>query len=175
VVVGLVAGALVLFPPRVTIESVTSDASDPLSTLFVIKNSWVLPLRDVVPFIGVCELRGTATPPRGPRILTVKGNCEDRAAVRLVPWSWPARNLGIDERFTVRMSDTEAVSAFHNHADWLTFAGGDITVGATFKIWPFPKQIQRMARFVAQKQRDGKFQWVPQALEEVQRPRRPPN
>src|ERR1700674_1271377 len=55
VVVGLVAGALFLFPPRLTID-LLGDSSDPYAVSFVVKNAWVLPMRNVTPFLGLCEL-----------------------------------------------------------------------------------------------------------------------
>src|ERR1700688_4769938 len=55
ILIGLVAGALFLFPPRLTVEMV-GESSDPYFVSFVIKNAWVLPMRDVTPFLGLSNL-----------------------------------------------------------------------------------------------------------------------
>jgi hypothetical protein len=153
VIVAIVAGALFLFPPRVTVDSSGAfDASDPLSTSFVIKNTWVLPLRGVMPFVGHCEFRVTSH-------ITLEGDCStSRGSSRFVVPSWGSRNLDVDEKFSIALA-----SVFNTPAG--TFSGGDITIGVTFRPWIIPYPIERMFRFVAQKQRDGRFSWVPQALD----------
>lgn len=148
VVVGLVVGYLVLWPPRLLVEPLGPfDSSDPLSATFLIKNGWLLSLRDVVPFVGVCTFDVAPG-------FRVQGNCADRGAARFVMPFWKSRDLDVDDRFTIALADVLNTPA-------ASFAGGDITVGARFKPWLWPRYTERMFRFVAKKQRDGKYVWVP--------------
>jgi hypothetical protein len=151
VVVGLMAGAVLLYPPRITIE-LFGDNQNPYFASFAIKNSWVLPVRDVVPFLGLCELHLSYPNTE------FKGNCSNRGAVRLTPPKWRPRDLFVDETFTAAISDI-----FKFDAD--AVVGGDITMGITFKPWISPFTSERMFRFVGQKGADGKYRWLPEALE----------
>jgi hypothetical protein len=152
VVVGLMAGAVLLYPPRITIE-LFGDNQNPYFSSFVIRNSWVLPVRDVVPFLGLCELY-LSNPST-----VFRGDCSDRGAVRLIPPKWRPRNLSVDEKFTAAISD---IFKFDPDAT----VGGDITMGLTFKPWISPFTSERMFRFIGQKSADGKYRWLPEALEE---------
>jgi hypothetical protein len=151
VIVGLIAGAVILYPPRITIE-LFGDDQNPYLASFVIRNSWVLPVRDVVPFLGLCKLY-LSNP-----ITVFKGNCSNRSAVRLIPPKWRPRDLSVDEKFTAAISD---IFKFDSSA----VIGGDITMGVTFKAWISPFTSERMFRFIGQKSADGKYRWLPEALE----------
>jgi hypothetical protein len=115
-------------------------------------------MRAVTPFLGLCQLNldHPINTPTGPETLDLVGNCTDHAAVRMMPPSWKARDLGVDESFSERIVDV------FNVPGW-SFVGGDIVVGATFKPWYWPGQIERYFRFVGQRQRDGSYRWVPEA------------
>jgi hypothetical protein len=152
VIVTIVAGFLFLWPPRVGVSSSGPfDASDPLSTSFSIKNTWVLPLDKVQASLGLCKFQVT------PQLL-FQGNCNQMGTVRIaVPkWNTP-RYLDVDEQFSVVIADV-----FNTPAK--EFAGGDITVAVNFRPWIVPITMERQFRFVANRQRDGKFYWTPEAL-----------
>jgi hypothetical protein len=87
-----------------------------------------------------------------------KGNCSNRGAVRLIPPKWRPRDLSVDEKFTAAISD---IFKFDPSA----VVGGDITMGVTFKPWVSPFTSERMFRFISQKGADGKYMWLPEALE----------
>jgi hypothetical protein len=150
--VGLVAGGLFLLPPRVTVESLAPfDASDALSTSFVIKNAWILSLDEVQAFLGICEFRAS------PQI-TIQGNCAHPGATPMTAPPWKPHHLDVDEKFSIVIGEVWNTPA-------ATFSGGDITVVVTFKPWISPFRQGRQFRFVASKQRDGKFYWSPQAID----------
>ena len=46
-----------------------------------------------------------------------------------------------------------------------TFGGGDIIIIAYFRIPFIPHDLSRPYRFVAERQRNGKFHWLPQPIE----------
>jgi hypothetical protein len=143
-------GALTLFPPKVSIESAGEyDQADPLSASFIVKNDWFLALSGVTPFLGLCEFLARAP-------ADLKGDCVNRGAVRISAPRWTPRRLEVGESFTVALGDVFKGSV-------PKFAGGDITIGITFKISPWP--MTRIARFVAQEQRNGKYRWLPEALD----------
>jgi hypothetical protein len=149
VIVGLTAGALFLLPPRITVE-LFADPADPYYVSFLIKNAWILPLRNVTPFMGLCRLQ-ISNPPT-----VINGNCADPAAVRLIPPKWKPRDLAVDESFAAPIENTFKI-------DLYAFAGGDIVLGASYKPWIWPWAIERAFRFVSQKMQDGHYRWVPEA------------
>jgi hypothetical protein len=151
VVVGLVSGALFLFPPKLTVD-LLGDPSDAYATSFVIKNSWVLGMRDVTPFLEICKLELSF-----PKT-TINGDCAHRGAVRAIHPNWTPRYLGVDESFTEKIASVFNIPS-------RSFAGGDIGFGATFKAWYLPFTFERMFRFVAQQQQDRSYRWVPEAFD----------
>jgi hypothetical protein len=150
VLVGLVAGGLFLLPPRVTVDSPGSfDGSDPLSAAFVIKNAWILPLRNVRVGIDPCNFRFLG--------ITITGDCANPGAVQALSPSWKPHYLGTDEPITVTLGEVWNVPA-------ASFGGGTIFVVVNFEIPLWPHTFKRPFRFVAERQRDGKFHWLGQPL-----------
>jgi hypothetical protein len=149
VIVGLISGALFLLPPRITVE-LLDDPADPYYVSFLIKNAWVLPLRNVTPFMGLCRLQ-ISNPPT-----TINGDCKDPSAVRLMPPVWKPRDLAVDESFAVPIEHTFKINLH-------SFVDGDIVVGATYRPWIWPWATERTFRFVSQKMQDGHSRWVPEA------------
>ena len=146
VIVGLAAGALFLLPPRITVE-LLDDPADPYYVSFLIKNAWVLPLRDVTPFMGLCRLQ-ISDPPT-----TFNGNCKNPSAVRLMPPIWKPRDLAVGESFPAPIENTFKINIH-------SFVDGDIVVGATYRPWIWPWATEQAFRFVAQKMQDGHSRWV---------------
>ncbi|HUC62061.1 MAG TPA: hypothetical protein VMF53_08900 [Alphaproteobacteria bacterium] len=154
-VVGFVAGCLFLFPPRLTVE-LFGGASGSYPVTFQIKNAWVLPMRHVIPFMGLCRMSERL--PFGGS-LTISGNCKNPTNVRLGSKDWKPRYLRADDSFTAPISD---VFDFPPH----TYLGGDIVFGATFKTWFWPFTMDRAFRFVSVQQPNGNYHWVPEAMPE---------
>jgi hypothetical protein len=147
IVATLVAFAF-FWPPKIEASLGDWDASDPFSASFVIRNEWVLGLSEVTAALTFDEFKVT------PNISIVTngggGTLTDK------PWL-VSHYLNVGEPVTLHLRDV-----LETPVD--TFSGADLTVILSFRPWIIPHQMTKPFRFVAEKQRDGKFHWAQQPV-----------
>ena len=140
-VLGFVISLLVLLPrPTVFPPSVPLDQKDQFSVSFDITNSGYIPLADCTASLGVGQI-------------TSKGANLDPGFIptfesRLVMPAWQHHRLGMDERFTIVLSD-----AVH------PVESADIAIIVSYKPWFFPINREKIFRFVTFKQTNGHQYW----------------
>jgi hypothetical protein len=151
VLVGLVTGYLFLWPPRLTVDSPGAfDALDPLSASFITRNVWVLPLENVEIGFNPCNFYITAR-------INIVGDCAHPDSVNARAPSWKPHYLTINEPFTVVLGELWNVPA-------TSFSGGNIIAIVTYRVPFVPYTFTQLFRFVAERQRDGKFHWTAQSV-----------
>ena len=134
--------SLVVFLPRPTVlpPSVPLDQKDQFSVSFDITNSGYIPLADCTASLGVGQITSKGAHLDPMFIPTFKS--------RLVMTAWQHHRLGMDERFTIVLSD--AVRPVES---------ADIAIIVSYKPWFFPIYREKIFRFVTFKQTDGHQYW----------------
>ena len=152
IVVLATLSGLVVWLPRLTVDpggQIDPAMSSPIQ--FTITNTGIVPLWNVRPAIGICQLAfGQPFDP--------KHQCHTSGLARLVPTLWFSRRLGMDERHTIRLDDVFKVSR------GLEFTGADVSIAIYYHFWFIPIQQHKEFRFFTRQERDGKFSWVHRSL-----------
>jgi hypothetical protein len=152
-VVCTLLGAVVLWP-RVTIEPDEGqiDPSHPYPIAFKITNTGFVQLRDVQPFIGICEF-WTGEPKNLPE------RCIGSLGSKFAMPQWRVGWLARDEPTKVRFDDLFKITGTAK------FGAADISVGVEFYIWYIPwLRIPIEYRFQTRLEQDGKLSWMPRPL-----------
>jgi hypothetical protein len=143
---GFVVG-LLIFLPRVTVSSpVTTDPDARSPIPFEITNSGYLPLYDVKPMLGLCEIHSQPAK----RIGTSNGPL----LTKFAPSFWQQKSLTMDERATVRFDD---VFEFPPPSK---FGGADISIIVSYRPWILPFMREKEFRFITRQELDGKISWL---------------
>jgi hypothetical protein len=161
-VLTIFAGAVV-FLPRITVDpSGPYDPAYPSPITFTIANANIVPLRDVVAAIGLCEVTLPERLPGGGRlILKGTGPCSTGATItRLTNPGWRIKWLDADERWQIALEETI------NGGSAAQVENADITISVEYTPWRFPWfwRSEKQLRFVTRKRSDGKIYWVPTPL-----------
>jgi hypothetical protein len=145
---GAIAAALTILP-RVVVSPPTNpiNPKDALSVSFDVTNTGLIPLGDVGAFFGVGQIEIGRPFDRG-FIPSFKS--------RLANPEWQHHQLGIDDRFTVDLSQW-----FIHPVDT-----ADIAIGVTYSPWVLPLRREKLFRFVAMKTADGTVRWKSWPLNE---------
>jgi hypothetical protein len=144
----LVGGAVV-FLPRVTVEPDGAiDRSEPSSLSFTIANTGIIPLWQVTPRLGLCEI-DWGIPQRPPQ------RCNGHLLSQLSPSGWTARVMTMDERETIKWSDLFK----NNPARPATLYRADISIDVAFQPWFIPIPTEKEFRFETELESNGSMVW----------------
>ncbi len=161
-VLTIFAGAVV-FLPRITVEpSGPYDPATPSPITFTITNANIVPLRDVVAAVGLCE---AVVPVKlsggGSVILKGAGQCSTGATItRLSNPGWHIKWLDADERWQIALEEEI------NGGAAAQVENADITISVGYIPWRLPwfGRSEKQFRFVTKKRSDGKIYWAPTPL-----------
>lgn len=144
---------LVVFWPRLTVEpGGQTDPSNPHPIVFTITNTGIIPLENVQPALGLCEL--SFGEPRNPI-----DRCVSPLGTKLVFVPWAVKKLSMDEKHQIRLDD------FLGGAPGAKFGAADISIAVSYNPWFFPIRREKEFRFVTRVENDGKLSWIPRPLE----------
>jgi hypothetical protein len=138
--------------PRVTVEPGGQiDPTQASPIYFTIANGGLIPLWNVKPRLGICEIQvGEPT--------DLVDRCEKGILSALVPTSWFASSLAMDEKQTLRLDDAIKIAAP------MKFGGANISIGVEYQPWFIPIRRNKEFRFSTKLERDGKMSWVQRPL-----------
>jgi hypothetical protein len=148
------ASAVVTFLPRLTVESGgPTDPSSPYPIPFVITNTGIIPMSQVQPMVGLCDIyygEPKNLPERCPKILTF-----------LVFGPWFANKLAPDERYTIHLNEFLNITG-------AKFAAADLSIKIEYypwflTLWPFHRAKE--FRFQTALGTDGKLSWKARPLD----------
>ena len=149
--VGLIATALGIasgaaaFLPRITVEA--GEVVESLNEApFTIKNIGLLPLKDVSPMVGICELS-----PIG----SSGGSCNGLLGTRWNVVEWRAQWLAIDEAYTIRIDQLIG----------FPLESAEISIAVQYQPWIIPWTQEKQFRFIGHKERNGKYTWRARPLQ----------
>lgn len=134
-------GAVVVFFPRIVVSppSAVIDPRNAVSVSFDITNTGIIPLLDVSASLGIGQM--------------VMNGKLDRAVpsfdTRLFRPEWGHHRLGMDERFTMVLSDMIG----------LPIEAADIGIVVDYNPWHVPIRRRKVFRFVAAKGYDSEPRW----------------
>jgi hypothetical protein len=146
--VGLLAGGLALLP-RVTVEpSGPYDPSNPSPITFTIANVNIVPLRDVQPILGICNISNRDEP---------LPQCNGPAVGGIRPRQLRVKWLDTDEKYQIALEEILKLPGSQQ------FPSADITIAVEYTPWRMPWfwRNRKEYRFVTKKRSDGKIYWVP--------------
>jgi hypothetical protein len=155
-VVGFVSAGIT-FLPRLTVEPGGQiDPSSPYPIPFKITNSGAIPLSDVQPMIGLCEIDYGHPPHDLPE------RCSSHLGSLLVFKPWFTKKLAVDEAITIDLNDLIHVPF------GAKFSAADISIDISFypwflRFWPFRADIERC--FQTKLEPDGKLLWKARPVE----------
>jgi hypothetical protein len=144
-------GVAVLWP-RVTVEpmQVEIDPLNPSPISFKISNTGFISLRNIQPFVGICDVVFGKPAPFGEKC---NGPLEQYAEMK----KWRANILARDETTEIRIDDL-----IREPPGGL--GGIDISVGIEFNPWIVPYRWRVEYRFQTRLENDGKLSWTPRPL-----------
>ena len=136
------AGAAVFFPrPTVSPPSMPFDPTDKFSVSFEISNNGYIPLNDCTAMLGVGQISGASAHFDPSFIPSFKS--------RLVMPAWQHHRLGMDDRFTVVLSDLLQMGV----------QSADIAIVVSYKPWFLPIRREKIYRFVTISQTGARQTW----------------
>ena len=143
-IVGTLVGILIVFWPRVTVESEKSsiDPLNPYAIPFVITNTGFLPLTNVQPAVGVCE----SGEPQALEDLC-KGSLQKRLAFK----GWFIKKMRMDDKYTMRLDDG---------LKFEKFGGANISIVITYQPWFLWFSMEKEFRFFTRLEEDGTISWI---------------
>jgi hypothetical protein len=151
-VVGFLS-ALVTFLPRLTVEPAGQiDPSSPYPISFTIANIGIVPLSEVQPALGVCDI-----------IYGEPKNLPERCVkigTFLMFDPWAVKVLAADERYTIQLDEALNIKA--------KFGAADIAIKIGYYPWKltsWPFRITREFRFQTRLGDEGKLSWKARPLE----------
>jgi hypothetical protein len=135
--------SLVVFLPRPTVSppSVPFDKNDKFSVSFNISNNGYIPLEDCTAMLGIGQILGRDVPFDPSFMPTFKS--------RFVMPAWQHHYLGMDDRFTVILSDLLRANV----------QSADIAIIVSYKPWFFPLHREKIFRFVTFKGTGASQYW----------------
>ena len=150
------AASVATFLPRITVDSPPQiDPLSPYPIPFTITNIGLVPLVNVQPAIGICELwtKRTSESSHDSR------PCEGSIRGRIMMDKWFIKELRADERHLIRLDDL-----FHIKPP-ARFGGADISIIVSYQPWLIPFKREFEFRFFTREEKDGTLSWTPRPLD----------
>jgi hypothetical protein len=142
---GVLAGIVTFWPrPVVSAPSASFDTSNAMSISFDISNQSFIPLDRVVIGLGIGQIVSF-----GNRKPTPGWIPDPSYRGRLVFDEWSARQIAMDERFTINLTSVLRGP----------IAYADIAIVVNYRPWIMPVNRQKAFRFVTYKETDGSTHW----------------
>lgn len=139
--VGFIASIVVFLPrPMVSPPSVPFVTNDPFSVTFDIYNNGFIPLHNCEVYLGIGQITGESKKLDPLFIPTFES--------RFVMPAWQHHKLGIDERFTLVLSDLMN-----------GVGSADIAIIVSYNPWFIPIRKEKIFRFITFKQKSSIIYW----------------
>ena len=144
--------AAAAFLPRVSVSPLSEQvASGASPTLFSINNVELVPLKDVQPMLGICQVKYYQTP----ETEDMNGSCTHDQAIGsfLLFTQWHEDEIGVDHSYTISLQDLL-------HVKGAPISYADISIEVEYQPAFLPWHQRASFRFTTRVQGDGKLYWI---------------